>query len=305
MAIKVPHIAQYQGSKRILAPQILQYMPLRFERLIEPFGGMAAVTMAAAVRQRAKKYIINDINAPLMGLLRMAVENPHELAERYRTVWEEQFTYAGGSIAHFYKQRDDFNHGDTSPANMLYLLARCVKGSVRYSSTGKFNQSPDKRRNGTSPQKIAANTAAVSACLKGRAEFYSEDYRQLLDRARKGDVVYMDPPYQGTSGQRDSRYLSGISRDEFIIALDSLNKRGIDFIISYDGKCGEKTYGNDLPASLGLKKVMLNAGISTQSTLLGRKATTYEALYISRGLQKYCAKQSGNTECSLFDTMTA
>lgn len=39
---KVPHIVQYQGSKRILAPQILQYMPNRFNRLIEPFSGMAA-----------------------------------------------------------------------------------------------------------------------------------------------------------------------------------------------------------------------------------------------------------------------
>lgn len=43
----VPHIVQYQGSKRMLAPQILRYMPPKFERLVEPFAGMAAITVAA------------------------------------------------------------------------------------------------------------------------------------------------------------------------------------------------------------------------------------------------------------------
>jgi len=31
MREKIPHIVQYQGSKRILAPQILQYMPNKFK----------------------------------------------------------------------------------------------------------------------------------------------------------------------------------------------------------------------------------------------------------------------------------
>ncbi|MDR2934870.1 MAG: DNA adenine methylase, partial [Candidatus Adiutrix sp.] len=43
---KNPHIVQYQGSKRILAPQILKYMPRQFNRLFEPFAGMAAITIA-------------------------------------------------------------------------------------------------------------------------------------------------------------------------------------------------------------------------------------------------------------------
>lgn len=60
----------------------------------------------------------------------------------------------------------------------------------------------------------------------------------------------------------------------------------VDFIISYDGCCGEKQYGKEIPKELGLRKVMLNAGLSSQSTLLGKKEITYEALYISQGLQK-------------------
>ena len=282
----VPHIVQYQGSKRILAPQILSYMPNRFNRLIEPFSGMAAITIAVAKQRRAKRYLINDLNKPLVDVLYSAIETPSDLIENYSIVWNEQFSYEHGSIEHFYKVREDFNHGNQSPANMLYLIARCVKGSVRYGSNGYFNQSPDKRRNGTSPKMLKPNIEAISGYLKGCTDFMSKDYREVLEEARPGDIVYMDPPYQGVSNVRDCRYFSGIAFKEFVEAIDHLNSRGIDFLISYDGKCGEKRYGEDLPEELGLKKVLLNAGLSSQSLLLGKKEITYEALYLSRRLQQ-------------------
>ncbi|MDR3120508.1 MAG: DNA adenine methylase, partial [Clostridiales bacterium] len=145
---RTPHIVQYQGSKRILAPQILQYMPRHFNRLLEPFAGMAAITVAVANERRAGKYIINDINEPIVKLLQTATDNPSELIKKYSSLWSEQFEYNGGHLEHFYHVRDDFNCGNTSPETMLYLLARCVKGAVRYGKNGNFNQSPDKRRHG-------------------------------------------------------------------------------------------------------------------------------------------------------------
>ena len=282
----VPHIVQYQGSKRNLAPLILQYMPRKFNRLIEPFAGMAAITIAVSKQQRANQYSLNDLNAPLMGILREAIETPDVLVAEYSKVWNEQLVFEGGSVAHFYKVRDEFNAGDKSAANMLYLLARCVKGSVRYSSTGMFNQSPDKRRKGTSPTTLAKNVYQISSYLKGKTTFSSLDYREILKQAVPGDLVYMDPPYQGVCGSHDNRYYAGIEFDDFVGAVDELNSRGIDFMISYDGQCGEKQYGIDLPENLGLRKVLLNAGLSSQSVLLGRKEVTYEALYLSDKLQK-------------------
>ena len=280
----VPHIVQYQGSKRNLAPLILQYMPRKFNRLIEPFAGMAAITIAVSKQQRANQYSLNDLNAPLMGILREAIETPDVLVAEYSKVWNEQLVFEGGSVAHFYKVRDEFNAGDKSAANMLYLLARCVKGSVRYSSTGMFNQSPDKRRKGTSPTTLAKNVYQISSYLK--TTFSSLDYREILKQAVPGDLVYMDPPYQGVCSSHDNRYYAGIEFDDFVGAVDELNSRGIDFMISYDGQCGEKQYGIDLPENLGLRKVLLNAGLSSQSVLLGRKEVTYEALYLSDKLQK-------------------
>lgn len=279
-----PHIVQYQGSKRNLAPQILRYFPQKFNRLIEPFAGMAAITIAVSKQRRAEQYVLNDLNEPLINILREAINNPQKLIEEYTNVWSEQITFEGGSVEHFYKIREDFNDGNKSAANMLYLLARCVKGSVRYSSNGMFNQSPDKRRMGTNPKNLAPNVYMISSFLKGKTEFSSVDYREVTKMAKRGDIVYMDPPYQGVCTTRDSRYFSGICFDDFVECVDDLNSRGIDFVISYDGTCGEKQYGVDLPKELKLKKVMLNAGLSSQSLLLGRKEKTIEALYISPNL---------------------
>lgn len=280
-----PHIVQYQGSKRNLAPQILRYIPQKFNRLIEPFAGMAAITIAVSSQNRADRYLLNDLNKPLVNILEESITNPQRLIDNYTKVWCEQLTFEGGSVEHFYKVREDFNKGNQCAANMLYLLARCVKGSVRYSSSGMFNQSPDKRRMGTNPKNLARNVYMISSLLKGKTEFMSNDYREVTKNAKPGDIVYMDPPYQGVCTSRDCRYFSGIDFNEFVDCVEDLNRRGIDFIISYDGTCGDKQYGHDLPVELGLKKVMLNAGLSSQGLLLGKKETTREALYLSRNLR--------------------
>jgi len=49
---ETPHMVQYQGSERLLAPQILQYMPVKFNRLIEASGIEEA--------QRAIKRLIRE-----------------------------------------------------------------------------------------------------------------------------------------------------------------------------------------------------------------------------------------------------
>jgi len=280
-----PHLVQYQGSKRLLAPQILKYMPGRFRYFIEPFSGMAAMTLATAMQQRAEHYFVNDINAPLINLLTAAVDAPESLFREYKTVWEEQFTFASGPAGHYYDVRNKFNSGNTCPAYMLYLLARCVKGAVRYSLEGKFNQGMDKRRNGTKPDTIRRNCFQISQLLNKKTTFSSLDYRECSTIATPDDIIYMDPPYQGVSNTRDHRYVAGIEYNDFVLFLDELNRKKINYLISYDGSCGSIHYGKDLPSELECRKMMLVAGKSAQATLLGETQITSEALYISKGLQ--------------------
>ncbi|MCM1145312.1 MAG: Dam family site-specific DNA-(adenine-N6)-methyltransferase [Blautia sp.] len=285
--MKAPHLVQYQGSKRIIAPEILKFFPAKFERLIEPFSGTCAVSILAALENRCDNFWINDINKPLITMLEKCINTPQELIDEYSVIWNGQFAENQNNIDYFYKVRDEFNNGMQDAARMLFLLARIVKGAIRYNMQGNLNQSCDKRRYGTKPEIMAGNAFRISELLKEKTIFSSMDYKEVLAMAAPGELIYMDPPYQGTSDRdnsRDNRYIQGVDFEEFIEELDKLNKKNIDFIVSYDGMTGDKVIGKDLPRSLELKHMYINAGVSTQATLNGKMEITYESLYISKNL---------------------
>lgn len=275
--MRVPHPIPYQGSKRYLAPAILGYFPERVGTLIEPFAGSAALTLAAAARGLAARYVINDLNKPLVELWRAIIESADKLARQYATLWWAQH---GDRRLYYDQVRAEFNRTGR-PDCFLYLLARCVKASVRYNASGEFNQSPDNRRMGALPETMREHILGASHLLRGKAECSSLDYKQAVAQATADDLVYMDPPYQGVCGERDPRYLKGVVFDEFVEVLESLNFRDIKYIVSYDGRTGERVHGRMLPERLRLHLIELHAGRSSQATLLGRDEVTVESLYLS------------------------
>jgi DNA adenine methylase len=278
--MKVPHPIPYQGSKRNLATQILACFPTDVGTLIEPFAGSGAITLAAAAKGWAHEFYLNDLNEPLIDLWRMIVEEPQKLAKQYETIWRAQH---GDRREYYDRIRDEFNR-TRRPHHFLYLLARCVKASVRYNANGEFNQSPDNRRMGALPETMREQILGASFLLKGKTEFSAGDYRAAMAQVKADDLIYLDPPYQGVCGERDPRYLKGVLFDEFVEALEILNARDISYIVSYDGRTGDKVHGRPLPRDLRLKHIELDAGRSSQETLLGREAVTYESLYLSPAL---------------------
>ena len=288
----LPHPIQYQGSKRHLATRILEHFPDDVQTLYEPFAGSAAMSIAAAARGVARHFVINDLNQPLAKLLQSMVENPQATSDVYSAVWAAQGEGPTQSVAHFNVVRERFNQTQ-EPELLLYLLARCIKGAVRYNRDGLFNQSPDKRRKGTLPKTMQRNIFGISYLLKGRSSFSSLDYRRAIEGANEHDLIYMDPPYQGVSGERDGRYLAGLAFDVFVESLAALNQRGISYIVSYDGKLGERVYGQELPERLQLERLELDAGRSSTASLLGRDDVTVESLYLSKPLTQRLSKSSG------------
>jgi len=276
----VPHPIPYQGSKRWIAKAIVSCFPKDTTRLHEAFAGSAAVSLAAAHYRKTNRFQINDVNKPLIELWRKIINEPEVISDDYQRLWEEQ----QGKEREFYDWvRARFNKTHR-PDYFLYLLARCVKAAIRYNVRGEFNNSPDNRRKGAHPDTMRAHVLAVSQLLKGKTHLSSEDYRVVLEQATPQDVVYMDPPYQGVCGNRDPRYLGAVTFHEFSEALHRLNARGISYIVSYDGRTGDKTYGHKLPEALHLVHLEVDAGRSTQATLLGRDSRTVESLYLSPAL---------------------
>ena len=276
----IPQPFPYQGSKRQLATSIMPYFPKDAKRIVEPFAGSAAITIAAASRCLATKFWINDAHVPLINLWHDIIERPDAISLAYTKLWNAQ---VGNERKFFDRVRSSFNQSHR-PADFLYLLARCVKASIRYNSNGEFNNTPDNRRKGARPDEMRLRIEYVSSLLQGRTKITSLDYVEVLNKCTENDLVYMDPPYQGVCGNRNQRYLPKIEHDEFCLELQKLNERNIRYIISYDGRTGDKAYGQPMPDSLELTRIELWAGRSAQATLLGRSDVTYESLYLSPNL---------------------
>lgn len=279
--MKLPHPIPYQGSKRSLAPLIAPYVPRKVATWYEPFAGSAAMSLWAAHNKIAERYVIGDILAPITDLWRVIIDNPKDTAARYSEVWHG---HEAADEGYFNAVRDRYNEL-RDPVDLLYLICRCVKNAIRFNAkSGNFTQSRDKRRLGMRPEKMAEAILGASMLLKDKTEVRSGDWLTTLSTANSSDFVYMDPPYLGTTIGRDKRYVEGLPQDRLIGGLANLRERNIRFALSYDGMTGGKEYGPPLPDSLGLTRLLLHAGKSSQATLVGRDEETVESLYITPDL---------------------
>lgn len=275
----VPHAIPYQGSKRALTHAIIPLLPDGTMRIVEPFAGSAAVSIAARHTGAARTAVIGDVNEPLMTLWDYILRDPTALADEYESMWQAQLP---DPRAYYDEARAKFN-ATGEPALLLYLLNRCVKAAVRYSKAGDFNQSADHRRLGAKPTVTRKRLIDSSRVLTETITAVG-DYAELLLGATSDDVVYMDPPYQGVSNVRDHRYMRGLDRRDFEVALAAAAAREISFIVSYDVVTESRKYGDELSVDLDLTHFHVVAGRSSQATLQGEAKTTIESLYLSPAL---------------------
>src|SRR5579863_7187413 len=185
----------YQGSKRALAPRICRLFPRNIGTLYEPFAGSAAITVYAAQHGLANRFVLADVYPALTSLWSIIINDPAKISAQYRKLWEAQFSVGP---AHFNAVRARYNL-ERDPASLLYLIARCVKSAIRFNRQGAFTQSVDKRRNGMHPDKFEAAAHRVSSLLRGNTEILCADFSESIVGAGAHDLVYMDPPCQGTT----------------------------------------------------------------------------------------------------------
>ncbi|MBU6214495.1 Dam family site-specific DNA-(adenine-N6)-methyltransferase [Patescibacteria group bacterium] len=267
MAIK-PFI-KWSGSKRSQAPEIIAYFPEDIRVYYEPFLGSGAILG----HLRPTKAVCGDVNAPLIGLWKTIQENPEQISRDYEKKWsqlqKEGHTY-------FYKIRDRFNK-EQSPLDFLFLTRTCVNGLIRYNKQGEFNNSLHHTRKGIQPSRLEQIVEEWSEIVQGH-KFLAQGYELTTKNATPQDFIYLDPPYFNTG----TRYFGTIDYEKFIDYLDSLNKRGLRYALSYDGKRGEESYVVQLPKHLYKRHIMLHSGNSTFGKVQNKKVEkVYESLYLN------------------------
>lgn len=195
-------ILKWAGSKSRVMPELLAHLPAG-DRLVEPFAGSCAVMMSTDY----PSYLVADINPDLINLYRQIKEHARPFIVVAASLFNQNTT--GES---YYSVRETFNHNPALPlleraAHFLYLNRHGYRGMCRYNRSGEFNIPFGHYKK---PYFPLAEIEAFAEKAQ-RATFICADFRETLPLAKAGDVVYCDPPYDGTFSDYHS---AGFDKDE-------------------------------------------------------------------------------------------
>lgn len=219
---------RWAGGKRRLLRSILPFVPSSIRRYHEPFVGGGAMFFAVSPRVEEKCFLA-DLNPELGNAWAVVRDSPADLLdalEAYRGYNSEDLYY---EVREQETPEDDVGRA----ARFLYLNQTAWNGLWRVNGDGKFNV-PWGNRPFRGFESL--ELAAVSAALQG-VHIETSDFRESLARARKGDFVYIDPPYLPIS---DTSKFAGYTKRRFRLSdlkdladcCRDLTKRGARWIVS-------------------------------------------------------------------------
>lgn len=262
-------VIKWSGSKRTVASQLGEFF-LPANTYYEPFvGGGAMMPFAKANKGKA-----GDIIPELIALWNEIKVNPELVATEYEYRWNRLQT-EGYQV--FYEVRDMFNK-TKDPFAFLFLTRTCLNGMIRYNSAGEFNNSLHLTRPGIAPERLAAIINQWHQFIR-KFEFLNVDYRACLADVKKGDFVFLDPPYGGTK----SRYTqTPFSLDEFYQTLDMLNAKGVNWMLTFDGSSGERNYSYAPPEELYKSTFKVKTGKSAFRKVIDKvQEDVFESVYLN------------------------
>jgi DNA adenine methylase len=224
----VPFLKWAGGKKQSLF-QFNEFFPEKdqYERYIEPFVGGGAVFFYLD----PKKAIIADLNKDLINAYRMIKKDVNLVIK------ELDYFKKNHSKDFFLSIRKKFNNDDfdsfKKAAGLIYLNKTCFNGLYRVNKKGEFNVPFANHKdfnfnieNLTSINKILKNTIIKSG-----------SFVNVLSYAKKGDFIYLDPPYHPLN--KTSSFTTYTKKgflkndqEELVRVFKKLDKRGCKIMLS-------------------------------------------------------------------------
>ena len=229
---------KWAGGKYSLVEHIQARLP-QANKLIEPFVGAGSVFL----NTQYKRYLLNDINPDLINLYNFLKAQPDALINDAR----EFFCDKRNDEKMYYALRDEFNATQDEYYRailFLYLNRHGYNGLCRYSLQGRFNVPFGRYKKPYFPE----HEMFVFSEKSQKATFTCLPFEKVFSRARRGNVIYCDPPYAPIS--KTAAFTSYAARSFGQDAQEKLaelatrasKKRGIPVLIS----------NHDLPLTRGL-----------------------------------------------------
>jgi DNA adenine methylase len=193
VTLKPRPFLKWAGGKSRLISALARRIPETFGTFHEPFLGGGALFFHLAAAGRLTRACLSDINQPLVDTYRGVQRAVEEVIDRLREHARRH------DRDHYYQVRDV----ESSPANlaaraarMIYLNRTCYNGLYRENQAGRFNVPMGRYSNPRICDE--ENLRAVSRVL-APCRIECRPYSEIGARARQGDLVYFDPPYQPAS----------------------------------------------------------------------------------------------------------
>ena len=216
---------KWAGGKRSLVEQFLPHLPDAFGRYHEPFAGSSALFF----HLKPKRASLSDNNERLIRTyagLRDDVDGVIALLQTYR--YEKGFYYE-------MRGRDIDAEDDVHVAAwFIYLNKTGFNGLYRVNSKNKFNVPFGDYKN---PNICDEPTLRACASMLKGVRIEVRDFAKSAQRARKGDLVYFDPPYVPLSVTSSftsyTKYGFDAEQQRRLrdVALD-LKRRGVSVLLS-------------------------------------------------------------------------
>jgi DNA adenine methylase len=228
----LPIIKWVGGKGRILSTILAHYQGQA--RVVEPFLGGGAISMALSAQQPTLEVVANDHLTELVQMYK-AVANDVEgfisevemLAAPY-LAWPSNFERRG----YYYKVRDRHEISTLDePAMLFFLLWTAYQGLLKTSTvTGKFKsahgfgiEKPDFYH----PDRLRANAQLISRwCLT------SGDFASLISKVDEDTFVYLDPPYRETFNGYTGIGFNEADQLRVVEFAHTANAKGATFVYS-------------------------------------------------------------------------
>jgi DNA adenine methylase len=226
----------WHGGKRRLLPEILPLIPpLEGHRYYEPFVGAGSVFLAL----QPDEATISDLNFELMNLYSIVQRSPDDLIYRLKEYEREDYN----SRAYYYKvralDRDKEAYARMShvekAARFLYIMKIGRRNLYRVNSKGFIN-TPF----GDEPARQLCDEPEIRAMHEYFKPLFVRllhcDFEVAVKDARRGDFVYLDPPYYREGGRGFTEYCSdGFKEADHVRLRDcivTLSGRGVKCLLS-------------------------------------------------------------------------
>lgn len=219
------------GGKSRLVDKLLANMPKHISHYHEPFMGGAALFfgLLRAGLLKGANVSLSDINQELVETFVAIRDNVEDVIQHLRQhFYDKEYYYQVRSI-----DPDDLESSERA-ARMIFLNRTGFNGLYRVNSKGKFNVGFGRYKNPTICDD--SNLHAVSSALKD-VSIRVAPFSDVMKKASKGHVVYLDPPYVPVS---DTSNFVSYSKDGFCLqdqeqlaqVFEKLSEIGVTTLLS-------------------------------------------------------------------------